>query len=229
MCGRYSIVDSNGLVKFVAGFTDHIDPRTWVEARPRYNIAPTQLVPVVTNDSRGLQLFRWGLIPSWAKDDKCGASMLNARSETVATKPAFRNALKRRRCLLPADGFYEWRKEPDGKTKTPMYAQVDGGQFFAFAGLWELWRSPEGTWIPSCTILTTTPNALMAPIHDRMPVILPREAYQEWLEPAEKQPSELASFLQPFPTEKMSVRPVSRIVNSPKNDVAACIAPPPAA
>ncbi len=225
MCGRYSITNPNGMVTFVAGFTDHVDPPSWRDFQPRYNVAPSQPVPVVTNDGRGLQLFRWGLIPSWASDEKCGYSMLNARGETLAKRPAFREAFRKRRCLVPADGFFEWRKESDGKTKTPMYAQVDGGAFFGFAGLWDLWRESGGAWVPTCTIITTAPNRLMASVHDRMPVILPQEAYAQWLAPEEQAAEALMPLLQPFPAERMTLREVSRVVNSPRNDGPACVAP----
>jgi putative SOS response-associated peptidase YedK len=142
--------------------------------------------------------------------------MINARSETLAEKASFKNAYKRRRCLILADGFYEWRKDGD-KSKTPLYIRLASGEPFALAGLWELWH-PGDEHILSCTIITTSPNELMGQIHNRMPVILPPEAYEQWLDPAERRPEELNTLLQPFPAELMTAYPVSRLVNSPKND-----------
>jgi putative SOS response-associated peptidase YedK len=149
--------------------------------------------------------------------------MINARAETLGEKPAFKAAYKRRRCLVLTDGFYEWRKE-EGKTKTPIYAQLNSGQPFAFAGLWEMWRSAEDT-ILSCTIITTEPNELMAEIHNRMPVILPREAYELWLDPAERSPDQLNGLLKPYPAKLMTAYPVSKLVNSPQNDSPELIEP----
>jgi putative SOS response-associated peptidase YedK len=151
--------------------------------------------------------------------------MINARAETLADKPAFRTALRRRRCLLPADGFYEWRREPDGKTKTPMYIRLKGGEPFAFAGLWDVWHAPDGSTVPSCTVVTGPPNPLVQSIHDRMPIILPRDRYEQWLDPKEQDAAAMADLLRPFPADAMEAYPVSRTVNSPKNDVAACVAP----
>ena len=152
---------------------------------PRYNIAPTQPVPVIRQNSkepvRELSLMRWGLIPSWSKDSSTAASMINARAETASTKPAFRDALKSRRCLIPADGFYEWKR--DGKTKQPYCFEVNEGELFAFAGIWDRWRDPSGQWVKSCSILTTTPNAVTSAVHDRMPAILDPDAYDMWLDP----------------------------------------------
>jgi putative SOS response-associated peptidase YedK len=166
-------------------------------------------------------------VPPWAKDTSVGSRMINARGETLAERPAFRNAYKRRRCLLPADGFYEWRKaaEPKGK-KTPMYVRMKSREPFAFAGLWESWSSPDGSELRSCTIITTVPNELMATMHDRMPVILPRASYTNWLDDRERPAEELATFLAPYPASEMEAGPVSTLVNSPKNDLPACVAPP---
>ena len=223
MCGRYTIAGLDGVRRWMPpGFTEKLDPRGWFRAR--FNIAPTQPVPAIRSGGKELELFRWGLIPAWATDEKIGATMINARAETVAQKPAFKKLIATQRCLLPADGFYEWKKT--GKKKTPMYATIDAGQVFAFAGLWDAWRNPRGERIETCTILTTTPNTLMADIHDRMPVILPREAYRIWLN-TDVALEDLLPLLKPFPPERMSVRPVSSLVNSVKNEgpelLAACV------
>jgi putative SOS response-associated peptidase YedK len=173
----------------------------------------------VANDGKNkLDFFTWGLVPSWAKDPSIGNRMINARAETLAEKPAFRAALRRRRCLILADGFFEWRQEPDSKRKTPMYIRLQSGKPFALAGLWELWHSADGSDILSCTIITTTPNELMESIHNRMPVILPPEAYTLWLDPAEKKPEEISPLLRPYPAADMTAYPISVMVNDPKND-----------
>ncbi len=196
------------------------------EGRPRYNIAPSQDVAVVPNlEEKRVQLFHWGLIPHWAKDPKIGYRMINARSETLAQKPSFRTAFRRRRCLVLADGFYEWRKVEGQKRKTPYLIRLKSGEPFAFAGLWERWNSPDGSELYSCTVITTRPNELVAPIHNRMPVILHPEAHLRWLDPAERKPDELAPLLLPFPAADMTAYPVSTLVNSPSNDVPACASP----
>ncbi len=221
MCGRFTLtVDP----------ADLQEAFPWLAipegARPRFNIAPTQPVAVVPNTGENrLDFYTWGLIPSWAKDPEIGNRLINARAETLAEKPSFRTAFRRRRCLILADGFYEWRLNPDGKSKTPMYIRLASGKPFAFAGLWELWNSSDGSQIYSTTIITTQPNALMQSIHNRMPVILPPETYARWLEPAERKPKELTDLLQPFPAEAMTAYSVSRLVNSPDNDRPECIQP----
>jgi putative SOS response-associated peptidase YedK len=182
-------------------------------------------VPVVANNGdQQIEFFRWGLIPFWAEDPAIGNRMINARSETLAEKPSFRAAYRRRRCLVLADGFYEWRKEPGSRSKTPYLVRMASGEPFAFAGLWEAWR-PDDTPVLSCTIITTRPNELVAPIHNRMPVILPREAYDLWLDPGEKRPAELDPLLGPYPAAEMTAYPVSRIVNNPQNDVPEVVEP----
>jgi putative SOS response-associated peptidase YedK len=160
-------------------------------------------------------MLRWGLIPSWAKDPAMGAKLINARAETVAEKPSFRSAFRHRRCLVVADGFYEWQKQ-EGK-KQPFYFRLQDGQPFAFAGLWESWKDPNGEVVDSCTILTTEANQLMQPIHDRMPVILASQDYDLWLDPT-VQSEQLQNLLQPFPSEAMVSYPVSTKVNKPTND-----------
>ncbi len=218
MCGRFTLkVNKKQLAE---AFADYELPEQLV---PRYNIAPSQPVMVVANsDQNKMDFFVWGLIPSWAKDPKIGNRMINARSETLAEKPSFRAAYKRRRCLVLTDGFYEWRRNTD-KSKTPMYIQLESQEPFAFAGLWELWHSPQGDEVLSCTIITTRPNNFMATIHNRMPVILPPAAYEQWLDPTEQSATQLNPLLIPYPAAEMTAYPVSTTVNNPRNDVAACI------
>ena len=220
MCGRFTLttpietlVESFGIETAAEGIS------------PRYNIAPTQPVATVLDEGEGrrLALLRWGLIPGWAKDPSIGNRMINARAETVAEKPAFRAAFQRRRCLVLSDGFYEWQKVEQGKR--PMYIRMKDGLPFAFAGLWERWRSPNGSTVDSCTILTTDPNELMRPIHNRMPVILPPEAYELWLDPAVQTPGPLLQLLRAYPVEEMEAYPVSPRVNNPANDDPLCIEP----
>ncbi|WP_420644005.1 SOS response-associated peptidase [Candidatus Leptofilum sp.] len=226
MCGRFALMTPTEQLAMQFDVSE-----TAVEALPpsvpRYNIAPTQPVAAIRlneNGTRELTFFRWGLIPSWAKDIKIGSRMINARSETVAEKPSFRTAFKRRRCLIPADGFYEWQKLGSGKQ--PIFIRPAAGEErpFALAGLWEVWRDSDGSALQTCTILTTTPNELMAPIHNRMPVIVEREDFDLWLNP-EPNPDLGLHLLRPYPAEKMSAYPVSTIVNSPRNDVPECIQP----
>lgn len=191
---------------------------------PRYNIAPTQSVPSVVADEgsgRVLRMMHWGLVPRWAKDPSIGSRMINARSETVAEKPSFRSAMKRRRCLIPADGFYEWKKTEGGKQ--PYYIQLSSGKPFAFAGLHELWTGGGESALESCTIITTTPNELMAGLHNRMPVIISEEDFDEWLEPVELGADRRGELLAPWAGEPLVARPVSRTVNSPRNDSPACV------
>lgn len=213
MCGRFTLTVDPAELQELFGLSEPAP----AALTPRYNIAPTQPVAVIPNrEPRRLELFQWGLIPSWAKDPKIGNSLINARAETAAEKPAFRAALKRRRCLIPADGFYEWKKT--GKTKTPMYIQMKGGLPFAFAGLWEVWSAPDGSTVPTCTILTTTANALVREIHDRMPVILPPEAFGVWLTPGELPVAEAQAWLKPFAAEALTARLVSTRVNNPRSE-----------
>lgn len=221
MCGRFTLfVDPKDLMRMFPGFEV---PAEWT---PRFNIAPTQPVAVIPNNGQNkIEFFRWGLIPSWAKDPKIGNRMINARSETLAEKPSFRVAYRRRRCLILADGFYEWRKEPGRKAKTPMYIRLESSEPFAFAGLWEAWRAPDDQTILSCTIITTAPNELVKEIHNRMPVILDPAAYDLWLDPAERSAGELDEWLRPYPAEQMLAYPISTFVNSPANDAPACIDP----
>ncbi len=215
MCGRFTLTTSPEELQAAFDWLK-MPPKI---GEPRYNIAPTQPAAVVPNDGLNrLDYFTWGLIPSWAKDPNIGSRMINARAETLAEKPSFRNAFRRRRCLILTDGFYEWQVIPGRKAKQPMYITLADQRPFAFGGLWEIWNSPEGDPVYSCTIITTEPNALMATIHNRMPLILPKESYAQWLDPSEQRPQDLQPLLQPFPAAHMAAYPVSTLVNSPAND-----------
>jgi len=225
MCGRYSLTKLENLLRQFTFLREFPGPVPLPPDLPRYNIAPTQPILVIANNHPDrLQHFHWGLIPSWAKDPAIGSRMINARAETLATKPAFRTALRRRRCLVPADGFFEWRVGP-GKTKTPMYIRLKRGEPFAFAGLWDVWHSPDGSELPSCTLITGEANELVKPIHDRMPIIVPKADYEKWLDPKEREPEELNDVLRPYPASEMEAFAVSRAVNSAKNDSPQCVEP----
>ena len=220
MCGGYTLtVDAS-----VLGRLFELEPLT--ELSPRYNIRPTQMVPIVrtsTDGEREWASVRWGLIPSWAKDTKIGSRLINARAETAADKPSFRSAFKHRRCLLPTDGFFEWVKAPGGKQ--PHHIRFTDRRAFAFAGLWERWTPPEGDPIDSCTILTTRPNEFISALHDRMPVILPAERFGDWIAKGPVGPEVADAVLLPFPSEGMEAVPVSTLVNSPRNDDSRCLDP----
>lgn len=183
----------------------------------RYNIAPTQSILAIREreDEREATLLKWGLIPSWAKDDSISARLINARSETVSEKPAFREAFKRSRCIIPADGFYEWKREEKGKQ--PYFFSLSDGGLFGFAGLWEKWRDQSGKGIESCTILTTQANEALRPVHDRMPVILHPETYDEWLNAEVRAVEALKELLVPYPSSEMSAYPVGAQINSPRS------------
>jgi putative SOS response-associated peptidase YedK len=219
MCGRFTL---NTSAQILAEFFQLAEIP---DIKPRYNIAPTQAIATVTiapeKMQRHFQFMRWGLIPSWAKDVKIGNQMINARSETVAEKPAFRSAIKHRRCLIVADGFYEW--QPQGKTKQPYYFQMADSQPFAFAGLWENWESTEGENIASCTIITTAANETVKPVHDRMPVILPEGDWEHWLDPAITNSQQVLPLLKPYDPTAMKGNAVSAIVNNPKIESPECI------
>jgi putative SOS response-associated peptidase YedK len=221
MCGRYSQRQSAAIIA-QAFQVDNVP-----ELKPRYNIAPTQLVPSIlkTSDSQNRQfkMLQWGLIPSWSKDAKIGTKLINARAETVADKPAFRSAFRKRRCLVVADGFYEWHQQENNKQKQPFYIRMKDEQPFAFAGLWEHWQDAHGEEIETCTLLTTEANELMQSIHNRMPVILEPKDYDLWLAPELKNTELLQPLLCPYPTEEMTAFPVSTLVNKPSNDTAECI------
>jgi putative SOS response-associated peptidase YedK len=220
MCGRYSLAtDLDALddrFAFRGGLPSPLPPR--------FNIAPTDDVVAVTREGseNRAELMRWGLIPSWAKEPKSGRPMINARAESVVEKASFRDAFQQRRCLVLADGFYEWRKAPG--RKVPMRFVMRSGEPFAFAGLWERWKAPEGTWVHSCAIITTSPNALMEPVHDRMPVILTREAEGQWLDVGGSNQGDLRELLVPYAAHEMEAFEVSPLVNSVKNDTPDVIA-----
>ena len=219
MCGRYTL--TKGIDAVQARFNVLFNPALY---KPRYNVAPTQNVPVITSqDGRNQgEFMRWGLVPMWAKDIKIGYRMINARAETLGEKSAWSRLLKRRRCLIPADGFYEWKKD-GSKTGVPHRIVLQGEDLFAFAGLWDEWRSPDGETIRSCTIITTESNALIAPIHDRMPVILHPEAEEFWLDTALEDTETLTRMLAPYRSDDMEAYPVSTLVNKPGADVPECI------
>lgn len=220
MCGRFSLtIDLSDLQDAFPGF---IFP---AEAAPRFNIAPTQPILILPNDgSHRTDFYTWGLIPSWAKDPSMGVRLINARAETLSEKPAFRSAYKYRRCLIFADGFFEWQTSLGGK-KTPYFIRLRSALPFAFAGLWENWSSPDGSEIRSAAIITTWPNDLIAPIHDRMPVIVHQDAYAKWLDLKPQQPEILQPLLVPYPAGEMTAFRVSTLVNSPANDLPQTVLP----
>jgi putative SOS response-associated peptidase YedK len=221
MCGRYTQRQSAEVI--AKAF--EVDNVPALESR--YNIAPTQSVPTVLQSSassdRKFKMMHWGLIPKWAKDSKIGAKLINARAETVAEKPAFKSAFRKRRCLVLADGFYEWQQQENKKQKQPYYFRLKDEQPFAFAGLWEQWEDASGEVVNSCTLLTTDANELMRPIHNRMPVILNPKSYELWLDPELKEHERLQPLLRPYSTQEMLAYPVSTTVNKPSNDNAECI------
>ena len=222
MCGRYRLSRRKQLVEEYFDVSSDCDD--W---NPRYNIAPTQLVPVIRQHPkeprRDLSLMRWGLIPSWSGYVPGAARMINARSETVHQLPAFRDAIRQRRCLIPADGFYEWHRTSG--VKQPLCFEVNSGGLFAFAGLWDRWRDGGGPWIRSCSILTTTPNAVTSSVHDRMPVILDGENYDLWLDPGVNDDKVVADLLKPLDARLMRCYPISDRLNQVRNDDADCSKP----
>lgn len=219
MCGRYTITVQPELL--AERFNAALSPEM---SEPRYNAAPTQTLPVILNENgQQIQLLRWGLVPHWSKEPDTGYKMINARAETLEEKSTFRESLRKRRCLVLADGFYEWKKTDDGKV--PMRITLKSGEPFAFAGLWETWKDRDsGELLRTFTIITTTPNDLMVPIHDRMPVILLPEAEKAWLDDAAG-PESWRELLHPYPANLMKAYPVSKLVNSPSNESPALIAP----
>ncbi|MGI6750124.1 MAG: SOS response-associated peptidase [Atribacter sp.] len=212
MCGRFALIITPAELEKIFGL------RLDEEFNPRYNIAPSQTVPVITylekNNKKKLSSMKWGLVPSWAKDPSIGDRMINARSETIQEKPSFRNAFQRRRALIPASGFFEWKRE--GTTKNPYFIGMKEMKTFAFAGLWERWVH-DNNFLETFTILTTEANELVRPIHDRMPVIMPESVYDIWLYPS-TDISQIIPLLAPYPENKMQAYPISKLVNNPKND-----------
>lgn len=222
MCGRYRLSRRKQIIE------EQFDTSDWQDDwNPRYNIAPTQSVPVIRQHPkepvRQISLMKWGLIPHWAKDSSIASSTINAKSETAAAKPAFRDPLKLRRCLIPADGFYEWKRT--GTSKQPYCFEVTEGELFAFAGLWDGWKHAEGQWMKTCTILTTTPNAVTSAIHDRMPVILDPDSYDLWLDPGMQDVTAISEVLKPYNANLMRSYPVSTRINHVANDDEGCSRP----
>lgn len=220
MCGRFTLAVPKAMLESLFGLDIAGD------LPPRFNIAPSQPVAAVRTPESGtreLALFQWGLIPSWSKDPAIGARMINARSETAAEKPSFRAAMKRRRCLIPASGFYEWAKA--GAAKQPFYIRMRDERPFAMAGLWELWCGEDGSELETCAILTTTPNEVVGEIHGRMPVIIAPDDFDAWMDPANEKPAAVKPLLRPYPAEEMKAHPVDRRVNSPAADDSSCIEP----
>lgn len=221
-CGRYRLSRKKQIIE------EYFDSAPWDEDwTPRYNIAPTQPVPVVRqnpkNNVRELSLMCWGLIPNWAKGPSIAASTINAKSETVATKPAFRDPIRFRRCLIPADGFYEWKHT--ATSKQPYCFEVREGELFSFAGLWDGWKDSTGQWRKTCSILTTAPNALTATVHDRMPVILSPAGYDLWLDPGMENVAAVSGLLKPYDAGQMRCYPVSTRINHVANDDEECSRP----
>jgi len=222
MCGRYTLrVSPAELAEIFATLNQ-------IEWTPRYNIAPTQTVVAVRQAEQGgreLARVRWGLIPSWAKDHKIGSNLINARADSVATKPSFRQAFKKRRCLIPVDGFYEWQAVPGQKIKQPFHIGLKDSPVFAFAGLWESWVDPEGKPVETSSIITTDANEAIQVVHNWMPVILDPVDYDEWLGRDQQDVERLQKLLRPCAAEKMRLTPVSTLVNSPRNEQPECVAP----
>jgi putative SOS response-associated peptidase YedK len=227
MCGRYRLSKTEKYLLEHFGVRSRED----FEWKPRYNIAPTDQVPVIRQDKnepeRTISSMRWGLIPYWAKDASMGAKMINARSESLTEKPAFKDAIERRRCLVPADAFYEWKKTSSGTriVRHPFLIRMKNDEAFAFAGIWDRWKSPEGKLVLSVSILTTDANPLVRDVHDRMPVIVPREHYDLWLDPSFRDVKALEEILKPYDEREMEKLPVSNRVNSVKNDDPECASP----
>jgi putative SOS response-associated peptidase YedK len=217
MCGRYTLRTPVEALAEQFGLSGEPEP-----IYERFNVAPMSEVPAIIEEdgSRSLQRLRWGLVPSWADDPGIGARMINARSETAPEKPSFRKAFRERRCLLPADGFYEWQRTDDGKQ--PYHFRMKDGRPFAFAGLWEVWKDGNGG-LRTCTILTTAPNETVAQVHNRMPVILSPEDYDLWLDPEMRDTEYLTPLLRPYDADQMEAFPVSRFVNRPTNDDERCV------
>jgi putative SOS response-associated peptidase YedK len=219
MCGRFRLSRRKQIIQ------EYFDCDPWHDDwSPRYNIAPTQPIPVIRQHPkepiRQISTMQWGLIPSWAKSSDGAAGMINARSETASSKPAFRDPLKFRRCLVPADAFYEWARK--GASKQPFCFEVNEGELFAFAGLWDGWKDSNGNWIRTCSILTTTPNTLTSPVHDRMPVILDPDSYDLWLDPSMQNVAAISELLKPYDARSMRCYPVSSRLNHVANDDDEC-------
>jgi putative SOS response-associated peptidase YedK len=221
MCGRFTLTVDPAEAQ--EAFSNYTFPEKFA---PRFNIAPTQPVLAIPNDDNfTADFFVWGLIPMWAKNPQISSRLINARAETLSEKPAFRGSLKYKRCLILADGFYEWKTVEGRKSKTPYFIHMKDRKPFAFAGLWDSWNSPDGSLIKSCTIITTDPNDLMALLHNRMPVILHPRDYTKWLDPSPQTPDQLTPYLKPYPADEMDAYPVTTLVNKPANDIPELVVP----
>jgi putative SOS response-associated peptidase YedK len=225
MCGRFTLTVDPAELRDIFRETigETLFPKKFA---PRFNIAPSQPVLAIANDGQNkADFFIWGLIPMWAKDPSIGNRLINARGETVAEKPSFRGSFKYKRCLILADGFYEWKAGAGKRPKTPYFIHMKDRKPFAFAGLWDTWESLDGSSVKTCTIITTEPNALMEPIHNRMPAILHPRDYSKWLDPSPQTPDQLLPLIRPFPAEAMSAYAVSSLVNKPENEGAELVVP----
>jgi len=221
MCGRFTLTVNPADLQ--DAFSNYSFPEKFA---PRFNIAPSQPVLAIPNDDKfRADFFVWGLIPMWAKDPSIGSRLINARGETLAEKPSFRGGYKYKRCLIVADGFYEWKAFGEKKSKSPYFIHMKDRKPFAMAGLWDTWEGPDGSSIKTCTIITTQPNELMQLIHDRMPVILHPRDYAKWLNPAPQTPENLQPLIKPFPEDAMSAYPVSTLVNKTTNDKPELVVP----
>ncbi len=221
MCGRFTLTVNPAELQDT--FTDYIFPTRYA---PRFNIAPSQPVLAIPNDEKNTaDFFIWGLIPMWAKDPSIGNRLINARGETIAEKPSFRGSFKHKRCLVLADGFYEWKTNAGKKTKTPYFIHMKDRKPFAFAGLWDSWEGSDGSSVKTCTIITTEPNELMESLHNRMPVILHPRDYGKWLDTSPQTPENLLPLIKPYPADFMSAYPVSTLVNKPDNDSPQLVVP----
>ena len=221
MCGRFTLTVDPAQAQ--ENFNNFTFPEKFA---PRFNIAPTQPILAIPNDEKfTADFFIWGLIPMWAKDPSIGNRLINARAETLAEKPSFRGSLKYKRCLILADGFYEWKSSDGKKSKTPFFIHMKDRKPFAFAGLWDSWNSPEGAQLKTCTIITTEPNELMSLLHNRMPAILHPRDYDKWLDPSSQTPDQVIPLLKPFPAEMMDAYPVTPLVNKPANDTPELVVP----
>ena len=221
MCGRYALALNSKELQLA--FPEFTFPEN---IQARFNIAPSQPILSLSNDGTRAATFQtWGLIPSWSKDPSIGNKLINARAETLSEKPSYRGPYKYHRCLIFANGFFEWQAQSSNKGKLPYYIHLKSGEPFAFAGLWDKWQSPDGSEIHSATIITTTPNDLVEPIHSRMPVILPKDCYTQWIDPNPQPPSRFDSILSPYPSNEMIAEPISTLVNSPENDTPEVLIP----
>ncbi len=218
MCGRYSLPDPEDIPIHFKG------TRIGYDVKPRFNVAPSQSLPVVVSEGeKHVELMRWGLVPFWAKDEKIGYKMINARAETLSVKPSFRKALSLQQCIVPAGGFFEWKQI--GKEKIPYYIFLKNTDLFGFAGLYDVWHDKEGKDLKTYTIITTEPNELVGTIHNRMPAILEKKDEETWLNPDISEPERLVKLLHPYPSEEMEAHPVSHLVNAPANDTKEVIKP----